>query len=547
MASRPGIRLWDRALWVVVILASAAVTVRELPLTYQRLTQRPTSVDIRTTSKAVFNIPFPAVTICPKMKVRKRAAIDYLKRANQLTYVNESAVLPALQFLESFKLPYWLDYRSDGVFDDEVYELFSGIDLFHFMKTVALNCSSVFRSCLWAGKVFDCCTFFRRTWSNTGLCFAFNSYTTWARRRTCNLIPAEERPTASAASSWYLNRPKTKECGLYRALGAGPNSALEVFLEFVDPLDMVWPVRQSRGYNVAVHPANENSDMGRGFSVPEQAAGSSAMTTVSITYEETAADPWLKGLDPAARRCLFEDEIPETFRLLDQNWYTYDTCLAVCRHLFLYSRCGCLPFHTLKLGQQCSLEEYQCIVRNGRESLLWVRVTDEDLPGTTAEERNHSAWPDCRACLPPCSQSIYQTEFKTVNSVHTPNHSAAAFLNVFYRDLHSAVKYREVRDQDPAEQFVTYCSVINLFLGLSVLSVAQAAFYLARVLAELWGPARRRLARLRDRCWRPGTPSTTPSGTPSGTPSATPSGTPSTTPSSPEASAGASVPLPFVI
>ncbi|XP_052121190.1 pickpocket protein 19-like [Frankliniella occidentalis] len=507
LASRRNIHVLDRALWVIVVLVAILITLWQLPVTYLRITQHPTTVEVRTIAKAVYNIPFPAVTICPKMKVRKRAALEYLKQNNQVSFLNESVVLPALELLQSFKVPYWLDQRPFPIYDKEVYDLFSGIDLPDFMQTVALNCSSVFKRCNWAGTEVDCCSIFRRIVSNSGLCFAFNSFTTQERRVACPLIPYDERPTQSATNVWYLNRPKTDKCGLVRATGVGLHSALEVFLAFADPLDMVLPGAQSSGYDVSVQSANENPDMSRGIAITE--AGNT-MTSVSVTYKEIAADPWLRTLDPTVRHCLFEEELPELFRDLDQNWYTQDTCILVCRVLFLHKNCNCFPYIILKNNQQCSLEEYRCIVQHAAGRMQWARVTPEDLPGASPEERNHSAWPDCRPCLPMCSLTAYDSEFSTSRSLYVPKHGAAAFLNVFYRDLHSAIKYTERREQEPADQFVTYCAVLNLLLGLSVLSVAQMAFYLAQALVVLWGPARRRLALLRDTCWRPRTASPAP-------------------------------------
>lgn len=50
------------------------------------------------------------------------------------------------------------------------------------------------------------------------------------------------------------------------------------------------------------------------------------------------------------------------------------------------------------------------------DRLYWVRVADD--VGLTAEERNHSLWPDCRPCMPMCSLSVYDTDYDTFPSAY---------------------------------------------------------------------------------------------------------------------------------
>ena len=58
------------------------------------------------------------------------------------------------------------------------------------------------------------------------------------------------------------------------------------------------------------------------------------------------------------------------------------------------------------------------------------------------DERNHTLWPDCSMCLSLCSLSTYRSEYhkQRINSWPT-GVNTTAYLNVFLRDLHSAVRY----------------------------------------------------------------------------------------------------------
>lgn len=126
---------------------------------------------------------------------------------------------------------------------------------------------------------------------------------------------------------------------------------------------------------------------------------------------------------------------------------------------------------------QCDLEGYDCIVRHTSKSfreytrnlfaeysifptgmkyslsfsgpwsrdsgyLLWVRTPSNTELGLDADERNHTLWPDCRMCLSLCSLSTYTSEYhKQRVSAWPTSFNSTAYLNVYLRDLHSAVRY----------------------------------------------------------------------------------------------------------
>ncbi|KAJ1520808.1 hypothetical protein ONE63_003899 [Megalurothrips usitatus] len=541
----------ERLLWVAVVAAAVVMSVREIPATYARLSENPISVDVRSTAKIVQSFPFPAVAICPKMKIRKREAINVNGDPN----LNESLVLPALELLQGFRVPYWMDLRSPIVHPYAV-RLFAGVDLRDFMSRVgaksekpeagvepakprsaaqlpnhaatvppqvAPDCESLIAGCLWAGhRIYNCCsTIFEPVMSNAGKCFVFNSHFPVRKQTLCRPLPEDALSEVERNGLWYHQRPKTSDCNLARTGTTGVYSGLEVFMKFSDPEDMVSDIRSSSsGFEVVVSPANEHVDVHKGVFVAE----SNLMATMAVVYAETSGTGYLRSLPPEQRECLFEQEVPELFKGTGLTWYTQETCISVCRTVFLAQRCGCYPYIAAAIENQCNLEEYRCFIQNS-PYLYWVRTpaSPRSLPwerlGTTADERNASLWPDCRACLPMCSASHYRTEFDSrPTSALVPNYTAAAFINVFVRDHNSAVQYKERQDTTGVEQLASYLFTMNLLLGISIMSMAQLAFYVVEVLLAVRRPAARRLAELRDRCWRPATPP--PPRTPTRTPTA---------------------------
>ncbi|XP_034234042.1 pickpocket protein 19-like [Thrips palmi] len=488
LAGRADIPLWDRLFWVSVVLVALGLVIREFPVTYRRLYEHPSTVEVLSTSLELHTFPFPAVVVCPQMKIRKRAAIEYIMRANRLQRPNETLLLPALRMLQNYRLPYWLDRGAPDI-DRSILRMFDAIDLRDFMDHVALDCKSIFAACLWSGTFVDCCSIFTPTMSNAGVCYAFNSYTTRDSRSNCPLIHPNERPLESGASIWYFHRPNKIGCVLVRSSGTASGSGLEFLLLQSDPLDSVAPPGKSLGYEISVQAANENADMDKGVSL---SGNPGTVTAVKVTYSETTADPWMAGLPPEQRRCLFEDEKPkELFDHIATAWYTQETCMFACRLDFLVRHCGCYPFLITKKDEQCSLEQYKCLI-DLNERLFWVRLPEEI--GTTPEERNHSLWPDCRACLSMCSLSIYEAEYLTDRSPNLFTAASAGFVNVFYRDLHSAIKYSERRDKEPFKAIMTYTASMNLLLGVSLMSVVQLVMYTVEVALALSRPLWTRLA-----------------------------------------------------
>lgn len=78
---RRGARPWERWLWSLLVAASLAFGVRDIAVGLVRVPgQVPVSVAVHDTAVLVHSFPFPAVAVCPKMRVRKRAAMRYLRR-----------------------------------------------------------------------------------------------------------------------------------------------------------------------------------------------------------------------------------------------------------------------------------------------------------------------------------------------------------------------------------------------------------------------------------------------------------------------------------
>lgn len=66
--------------WVSVVLVAAGLAIREIPNTYQSLYEHPSTVEVLSTSMAMHSFPFPTVVVCPKAKIRKSVAMEYITR-----------------------------------------------------------------------------------------------------------------------------------------------------------------------------------------------------------------------------------------------------------------------------------------------------------------------------------------------------------------------------------------------------------------------------------------------------------------------------------
>lgn len=183
----------------------------------------PVIVSFAEKSTPVWQIPFPAVTICPETKAMKKH-LDFTKAYRRMYYeVGENLTIDELQSLEAIaqicdphlmmKFP-----LESGLETEEILPLLRRI-------TVSLNETTLF--CKWRNQISDCGSFFTETITEEGFCYTFNVLDSSELFKEDILAPDfVYLKNNKTSTNWTLEKgyqTTDSETYPYRVLGPGMN------------------------------------------------------------------------------------------------------------------------------------------------------------------------------------------------------------------------------------------------------------------------------------------------------------------------------------
>jgi len=166
--------IFHRLVWAVLVLTCVVLTF----LSYFNLAERHDSyklqIVVEDSQLPVFEIPFPAVAVCPKNKVNWQLYEAARERFLPKTVESDSGFQAFVEKMETLSFG---NFRRFQNMDNLNLEELNMIDITILAQFLALKCENIFYndSCHWRGVAFPCCDGF--TFENTehGMCLVFNS------------------------------------------------------------------------------------------------------------------------------------------------------------------------------------------------------------------------------------------------------------------------------------------------------------------------------------------------------------------------------------
>jgi len=164
-------RHWtERLFWIIAFLMSVTGCVFMIMKIYDKWRLSPVIVSFAEKSTSVWQIPFPAITICPETKA-KRQFLDFTKGFIAVHTGNkDNLTIEELQSLEAIAQvcdPHlFLGHDLDsGIKPEEIVPLLKSI-------TVSLNETTLF--CKWRNSINSCDEYFTEIITEEGFCYTFN-------------------------------------------------------------------------------------------------------------------------------------------------------------------------------------------------------------------------------------------------------------------------------------------------------------------------------------------------------------------------------------
>ncbi|XP_011050524.1 PREDICTED: pickpocket protein 28-like, partial [Acromyrmex echinatior] len=420
--SMDGSSIIESVLWFMVCILSIVFCVILMLRLWANYSNNPIVTTIYT-SNPIWDVSFPAVTICNNNKVYRPHADLMAKNL----YMDGFTTNDSDKFFSSLvKL-----IRPDKISIDNVTarQFLDRLDMTveTLMEQLMQPCSALLLRCVWLGKVYDCSKIFKTIKSKEGFCCAFNYH---------------YNPNVGYISNDFntndFNNTSDDLPGVHtilKAPGNGQDVGLAVALN-IEPEMYKATSRPYVGASIIIHDAIDFPDIDAHMvAVPIGHVLGISITGTSIRGMES-----LKAISQKKRICYFHNEVPGKIR------YSYQSCVSECIAKHIYHMCGCLPFYypetqsKLNYGDHCN-----------------------------------------KNCLPECSDVFYTINPENIKMQDVGYDSDLIFVYIFFGDA-SYVEYRKESTINWDSLIASFGGIFGLCLGGSVLSVIEFAYLLARQL-----------------------------------------------------------------
>ncbi|KAJ3664697.1 hypothetical protein Zmor_000246 [Zophobas morio] len=425
--------LFEKIMWFGVLLGSIYMCSLWIISAYQAWEENPAFIGVGQAPVRAWEIPFPAITICPQYTYNKYSAYRF-PNIEELRQNITTLLDLCIYFQENNK------YDNIDFFEGEPWE--------KFLTETALSPNQfILKSFLTDGTdTMD--VGFSTILNKWGVCHSFNMLDKADLfRNATHIFQSFGKQNQVSYWSFDQNYYKKKESVYPRRLKTLIDN-LVVDLE--SELDYI-ACSSSNKYYINLHHPGESPTPGGIIAVQ-----SGKDYTIWIKPEITMASERLRSYSPSRKKCFFSDERYLQFYKI----YTEENCKLECLANYTLTVCGCVPAHFPhnKTTKLCGRNRTGCRQKSERTMARFESGLNED--------------PVCN-CLPSCNSIVYTWEVETRKSdiVHRIS------VKVQYKNAKFNVLERNELFGDV--NFWASCGgILGLFTGFSVLCLVETIYYL---------------------------------------------------------------------
>ncbi|XP_001986438.2 pickpocket protein 28 [Drosophila grimshawi] len=458
------LRIWERSFFFIAFVAAFMLTCHLISNIYGKWNSTPVIIGISPHATSIRKVPFPAITICNMNQVQ-RSKVQHYKDGS-----SEKDLLKLLCSQDSFET------EDDNGSDAIPLSTFLGdnnLQVSEFLTDHAQPCEQMLRHCKLNGEEYDCVHLFRRIITDEGLCCVFNflppeivykSTSKNTRNLTSSLV--NEPVPWDPETGYPLKLPK--KYYPVPAIGTGITMGFSAVLD-AQLSEYYCSSTNGPGFKILFHnPTTLPNVKDEGLVV-----GVGYETNFRMEFSRSEATQAIRSIPQVDRQCVFQNEK----NLIHHKVYSLLDCERECITMFLYKSCDCIPHNYPQIFSNasiCSVKDAFCINRAKRP-----------------ENRNETA--SCRKeCLPSCFDLSYQADalyfplakrdFKIANKLVANMNKTylldnIAVMNLYYRE--SAYYGTMTNVYIGFTEFLSNIGgVMGLFLGFSVISIAELIYFL---------------------------------------------------------------------
>ncbi|XP_039295956.1 pickpocket protein 28-like isoform X2 [Nilaparvata lugens] len=377
--------VFERAWWMIAITCSFLLSLYLIRGLWVKWNDSPVIVSFAEKSTSVWEIPFPAVTICSSSRVR-RSVFNYTKYYEMDDYELTEDERRKLSSVDLLCLK--PDENGEELINESRIDSLEEVVTEEFIKI-----------CAWGnGLNINCSNRFTPIMTDRGYCFTSNSlsHSDIYHEDGLNSKYLKSLPNAI---HWDLEKGYDNKAPLnmsypLRVNNSGKKLGLSILMMMnTSEYDMLCS-GFLKGFTVTLHnPAEIAPVSDRYFDVPLNQKVSLAVKPNMMTTSSN-----LRNYSPERRQCYFAHERKLAFFKV----YTQNNCEMECQTNYSLKECGCVWFHMPRAKDTpiCGGKRHDCVLFKAFEK----RITDE-----IHAKFNNEVGSTCN-CLQSCTSLAYEAE-----------------------------------------------------------------------------------------------------------------------------------------
>ncbi|KAH8411341.1 hypothetical protein KR215_002417 [Drosophila sulfurigaster] len=493
----------ERVFWLVVFVVSIYCCARLINNAYTKWDATPVIVSFAERSTPVWNIPFPAVTICSETKRVLKKSGDhnsYANLYNQFTAAMHTTRIFKPQNITAKEME---EFRTLlHVCNTKILQQDSPLipgeefDYFEVLDRMLPPFERYFFYCRWLSRYNECDKYFHKTLTEEGICYTFNGLPPTEIYRENTYQYHRSAGENFTQSSWSLetgyDASSDVETFPARVLSAGARSGIFMALQsFKQEVDYACrgPVQGFKYafffffLKVLLHAPDDVPQVSKQFvRIPMGREVLIAVKPNMITTSTGIAE-----YHPQRRQCFLSHErLLRFFKI-----YSESNCQLECLANFTLSKCGCVKFSMPRSLEMpvCGEEKIHCYERAERDQLVDEFQRVRFLNGGDTEEPQGGAQSACN-CLPACTSLVYNTEISQANFdleemlaaegdtefMREYPGSQMSRLSIYFKQSQFITSKRS--ELYGITDFLANCGgIFGLFMGFSILSLVELLYH----------------------------------------------------------------------
>ncbi|KAB0799856.1 hypothetical protein PPYR_07736 [Photinus pyralis] len=471
-------RLW----WLVFLTFAIFLCASSVLTTHAKWLNSPVIVSFATSETPIYQIPFPAITICPLNKIESEQLSINATGAETMKYA--SLICPkAMRYVYEYA-----ETVDEGALD------------------FLLNISSDFEKDVWHCNMkqeycnYDDYPNFVPTLSTDGVCFSFNSldrsdlFTSETDLDYYDRLGIPHQPNSSWSTRYGYHLSAPLITYPRRAIATGASGGLNLILHSLKAKfdDLCGGVLD--GYKIVIHHPSESPQYDqRYFLLPQN-----ELVSVAVKPKMLRTSPEIQKYAAKDRKCFLDYERQlRFFKVYDQQ-----NCLSECLTNYSYAKCDCVGFYMphSRGTPICGPGSAECLRTAKNEFFIAdselqlenykkeVSLRMDSMSGVPRERKQFRkvAKPKCN-CLPSCHSLSYDVEtsqikwnwhndFKYSGETINSTTSGISRLRVYFKDWQFMSSERN--ELYGESEFWANCGgLFGLFFGFSLMSVIEIVYY----------------------------------------------------------------------